>query len=120
MATTLRQARTANINDWGAVLHAKAEFHEAMPREGLEIYDRVGGGDGFASGMAYAFLAGKSPQEAVDYGATHGALVMTTPGDTSQVDLAEMESALYSRTARRSADRAPLPRSLRRRQRRPS
>ncbi len=100
VATTLRQARTANINDWGAVLHADGAFHEATPREGLEIYDRVGGGDGFASGMAYAFLSGKGPQEAVEYGAAHGALVMTTPGDTSQVDLAEVERALTSKTAR--------------------
>lgn len=100
VATTLRQARTANINDWGAVLYADGEFHEAMQREGLEIYDRVGGGDGFASGMAYAFLTGKTPEEAVNYGATHGALVMTTPGDTSQVDVAEVEAAMYSKTAR--------------------
>jgi 2-dehydro-3-deoxygluconokinase len=100
VATTLRHARTANVNDWGAVLYADGAFHEATPREGLEIYDRVGGGDGFASGMAYAFLAGKTPKEAVEYGAAHGALAMTTPGDTSMATLTEVEAAIGRRTAR--------------------
>lgn len=100
VGTTLRHARTANLNDWGAVLYAEGEFHEASQRENLEIYDRVGGGDGFASGMAYAFLSGKSAADAVEYGAAHGALAMTTPGDTSMVTLAEVEDALRRRTAR--------------------
>ena len=59
-----------------------ASIYEAPLRENLEIYDRVGGGDSFASGLVYGFLAGKAPQEAVEYGAAHGALAMTTPGDT--------------------------------------
>ena len=100
VGTTLRQARTANVNDWGAVLYADGEFYEATQREGLEIYDRVGGGDGFASGLAYAFLAGKSPADAVEYGAAHGALAMTTPGDTTMATLAEVESAIGRKTAR--------------------
>lgn len=100
VATTLRSAHTANVNDWGAVLYAGGEFHEATAREGLEIYDRVGGGDGFASGMIYALLAGKSPAEAVEYGATHGALAMTTPGDTSMASVDEVEAAIGSRSAR--------------------
>ena len=68
-----------------AILWAGGEFYEATMRENLEIYDRVGGGDGFASGLAYGFLEGKGPQAAVEYGAAHGALAMTTPGDTSMV-----------------------------------
>lgn len=100
VGTTLRNARTASVNDWGAVLYADGEFFEATPREGLEIYDRVGGGDGFASGLAYAFLEGKGPQQAVDYGAAHGALVMTTPGDTSQVTVAEVEAVMAGGGAR--------------------
>lgn len=99
-ATTLRNAKTAGINDWSAVMFAQGEFHTARRRENLEIYDRVGGGDGFASGLAYAFLAGKSPAEAVEYGAAHGALAMTTPGDTSMVTLAEVERAIGASGAR--------------------
>ncbi|TVR37735.1 MAG: sugar kinase [Nitriliruptor sp.] len=100
VATTLRHARTANVNDWGAVLYADGEFHEATQRQGLEIYDRVGGGDGFASGMIYALLAGKPPKDAVEYGAAHGALAMTTPGDTSMVSVQEVEAAITRKTAR--------------------
>jgi len=69
-------------------------------RENLEIYDRVGGGDGFASGLAFAFLVGKGPQAAVDYGAAHGALAMTTPGDTSMVNLKEVEAVMTGKGAR--------------------
>jgi 2-dehydro-3-deoxygluconokinase len=100
VATTLRNAKTATVNDWSAVLYADGELHVARQRENMEIYDRVGGGDGFASGMAYAFLAGKSPAEAVEYGATHGALAMTTPGDTSMVTLTEVERAMTASGAR--------------------
>ena len=100
VATTLRNAKTANSNDWGAILHADGRFHEATTREDLEIYDRVGGGDGFASGLAYAFMAGKDAQDAVEYGAAHGALVMTTPGDTSQVSVEEVEAAISAKSAR--------------------
>ena len=100
VATTLRNAKTASINDWGAILCAGGQFYEAPLRENLEIYDRVGGGDSFASGLAYAFLAGKSPQEAVEYGAAHGALAMTTPGDTSMVRTAEVEAVMKGKGAR--------------------
>lgn len=100
VATTLRNAKTATLNDWSAVLFAQDVLHTARQREDLEIYDRVGGGDGFASGLAYAFLSGKSPAEAVEYGATHGALAMTTPGDTSMVTLAEVERAIGASGAR--------------------
>jgi 2-dehydro-3-deoxygluconokinase len=100
VATTLRNARTATLNDWGAILHAGGAFHEAPMRENLEIYDRVGGGDSFASGLIYGFLAGKTPQEAVEYGAAHGALAMTTPGDTSMATLKEVETAMKGKGAR--------------------
>jgi len=99
-ATTLRNAKTATINDWSAVMFAQGQFQTARQRENLEIDDRVGGGDGFASGLAYAFLAGKSPAEAVEDGAAHGALAMTTPGDTSMVTLAEVERAIGAIGAR--------------------
>jgi 2-dehydro-3-deoxygluconokinase len=100
VATTLRNAKTATLNDWGAIVYAGGDFFEAPLRENLEIYDRVGGGDSFASGLIYAFLAGKTPQEAVEYGAAHGALAMTTPGDTSMVSLKEVEAILRGKGAR--------------------
>lgn len=91
VATTLREVRSASVNDWGAILYTGGGFHEARKRENLEILDRVGGGDSFASGLIYAILEGKTPQECVEYGAAHGALVMTTPGDTSMATLREVE-----------------------------
>ena len=100
VATTLRNAKTASLNDWGAILWTGGEFYEAPLRENLEIFDRVGGGDSFASGLAYAFLAGKTGQEAVQYGAAHGALAMSTPGDTSMASLKEVEAAMKGKGAR--------------------
>lgn len=100
VATTLRNAKSASVNDWGAILWADGQFHEARARPDLEIYDRVGGGDGFVSGMAYALLDGFSYAEAVEWGATHGALVMTTPGDTSMVTRADVERAVNATGAR--------------------
>jgi 2-dehydro-3-deoxygluconokinase len=100
VATTLRNAITASVNDWGAIAWAGGEFYEAPKRPGLEIYDRVGGGDSFASGLIYGFLAGKGPQWAVECGAAHGALAMTTPGDTSMVTLPEIERVMRGGTAR--------------------
>ena len=100
VATTLRAATSASRNDWGAVLFAEGQFHRATHRPGLEIYDRVGGGDSFASGLIYGFLAGKSPGECVEYGAAHGALAMTTPGDTAMASLAEVEKLVRGGGAR--------------------
>jgi 2-dehydro-3-deoxygluconokinase len=100
VATTLRNAKTATLNDWSAILYADGAFHEAMLRDHLEIYDRVGGGDSFASGLIYGFLAGKTPDEAVNYGAAHGALAMTTPGDTSTATLKEVEAVMKGKGAR--------------------
>jgi 2-dehydro-3-deoxygluconokinase len=90
VGTTLRNARTATVNDWGAVCSLGDDFFVAPVREGLEIFDRVGGGDSFASGLIYGFLAGKGPQWAVECGAAHGALAMTTPGDTTMATLDEV------------------------------
>ncbi len=90
VATTLRNAKTATRNDWGAVCYCDGQFYQARNREDLEIFDRVGGGDSFASGLIYGFLAGEGPQWAVECGAAHGALAMTTPGDTSMGTLKEV------------------------------
>jgi 2-dehydro-3-deoxygluconokinase len=100
VATTLRNAKTASVNDWGAVAYAGGEFFDASFRPDLEIYDRVGGGDSFASGLIYGLMEGKSAQEAVNYGAAHGALAMTTPGDTTTASLKEVEKAMRGGTAR--------------------
>jgi 2-dehydro-3-deoxygluconokinase len=101
VATTLRTVRTATVNDWGAIAWAAGEgFVEATPRPGLEILDRVGGGDSFASGLVYGLLEGKSLAEAVEYGAAHGALAMTTPGDTSMATLGEVEAQVAGAGAR--------------------
>jgi 2-dehydro-3-deoxygluconokinase len=100
VATTLRNARTASINDWGAVCYMDGELYQSQMREGLEIYDRVGGGDSFASGLIYGFLTGKGPQWAVECGAAHGALAMTTPGDTTMATLPEVEKVMKGGTAR--------------------
>jgi 2-dehydro-3-deoxygluconokinase len=100
VATTLRNATTATRNDWSAVCYHEGKLYQAPNREGLEILDRVGGGDSFASGLAYGFLAGKGPQWAVECGAAHGALAMTTPGDTTMATLAEVERVMKGGTAR--------------------
>jgi 2-dehydro-3-deoxygluconokinase len=100
IATTLRNAKTATVNDWGALAYCDGTFYEAPVRENLEIFDRVGGGDSFASGLIYGFLQDKDPQWSVECGAAHGALAMTTPGDTTMATLAEVQQAMKSRTAR--------------------
>ena len=94
VATTARTARSASVNDWAATVWADGRVHRSAMRENLEILDRVGGGDAFASGVAYALMAGLGPQAAADYGAAHGALAMTTPGDQSMASLAEIEAAI--------------------------
>ncbi len=100
VATTLRNAKTATLNDWGAVSYCDGGFYQAPVRENLEILDRVGGGDSFASGLIYGFLTGQGPQRAVEYGAAHGALAMTTPGDTSMASLVEVERVMKGGSAR--------------------
>jgi 2-dehydro-3-deoxygluconokinase len=100
VATTLRKAKTATRNDWGAICYADGAFYEATNRPDLEILDRVGGGDSFASGLIYGFLEGKGPRWAVDCGAAHGALAMTTPGDTSMATLKEVLQVMKGAGAR--------------------
>jgi 2-dehydro-3-deoxygluconokinase len=100
VATTLRTATTATLNDWGAVCYHEGQLHEAPTREALEIFDRVGGGDSFASGLIYGLMAGKGPRWAVECGAAHGALAMTTPGDTTMATLAEVERVMKGGSAR--------------------
>jgi 2-dehydro-3-deoxygluconokinase len=92
IATTLRTVHSASVNDWGAIAWADGKFFEAATRPGLEIFDRVGGGDSFASGLIYGLLERGDVQAAVELGAAHGALAMTTPGDTSMVSLREVET----------------------------
>ena len=100
VATTLRVARSATRNDWGAIAWCDGQFHEATPRPDLEILDRIGGGDSFASGLIYGLLTNRGPAWSVECGAAHGALAMTTPGDTSMVTLAEVERVMKGGTAR--------------------
>ena len=100
VGTTLRSARTASVNDWSAIAYAEGRFAQARMYENLEIWDRVGGGDSFASGFIYGFLAGKTLEEAVNYGAAHGALAMTTPGDTTMATRSEVEKVMRGGGAR--------------------
>lgn len=99
-ATTLRSVKTATVNDWGAILWHEGAFHQSREYKDLEILDRVGGGDSFASGVAYGFLSANDPAKAVEYGAAHGALAMTTPGDTSMVSAKEVEKVMAGGGAR--------------------
>lgn len=99
-ATTLREVHTATVNDWGAVCWHDGEFFEANAFPKLEIMDRVGGGDSFASGLIYGFLTHNDPAKAVNYGAAHGALAMTTPGDTTMVTVSEVEKVMGGGGAR--------------------
>lgn len=99
-ATTLRNAKTASVNDWGAVCFTEGQLFQAAMRPDLEIFDRVGGGDSFASGLIYGFLSGESPEWAVNCGAAHGALAMTTPGDTTMVGLADVQRVMKGGGAR--------------------
>ena len=98
--TTLRTVKTAGINDWGAICWANGQIYEATMRKNLEIFDRVGGGDSFASGLIYGLMTTGDPQLAVEYGAAHGALAMTTPGDTTMARLAEVEKIMAGGGAR--------------------
>lgn len=100
IATTLREVKTATINGWSALLYYQGQFYHSIGWENLEILDRVGGGDSFASGLIYGFLEGLDPQTCVNYGAAHGALAMTTPGDTSMASKAEVEKIVKGGSAR--------------------
>ena len=100
VGTTLREVKSGLINNWSAILWYDGQFYRSRRFDGLEIEDRVGGGDGFCSGLAFAFLKGMTPQEAVDLGAAHGALLQTTRGDTSQISHAELMHVYKGGSAR--------------------
>ena len=99
-ATTLREVKTATVNDWSALCYADGEIYKAKDYKGLEIMDRVGGGDSFASGLIYGLMTTNDAQLAVDYGAAHGALAMTTPGDTTMASKKEVEAVMGGAGAR--------------------
>ena len=99
-ATTLREVKTATVNDWSALCYADGEIFKAKDYKGLEIMDRVGGGDSFASGLVYGLMTTNDAQLAVDYGAAHGALAMTTPGDTTMASKKEVEAIMGGAGAR--------------------
>jgi 2-dehydro-3-deoxygluconokinase len=100
VCTTLREVKSGLVNNWGAILWHAGEFYEARQFADLEIEDRVGGGDGFSSGVAYGFSKGMTPDEIVNFGAAHGALLHTTRGDTSQVTLDEVMHVMRGGSAR--------------------
>lgn len=91
VAATLRRVHTASVNDWSAMAYIQGDFYRARNYEKLDILDRIGGGDGFVAGLVYGLLSGKDPQTAIQLGAAHGALAMSTPGDTSMATLQEVE-----------------------------
>ncbi len=100
IATTLRTVKTATVNDWSAICYADGKVYNGLALPGLEILDRVGGGDSFASGLIYGLMTTGDPQKAVNYGVAHGALAMTTPGDTSMASLKEVENIIGGAGAR--------------------
>lgn len=100
IATTLRTVKTATVNDWSAMVYADGKITRGMELPGLEIYDRVGGGDSFASGLIYGLMTYDDAGVAVNYGIAHGALAMTTPGDTSTAVLKEVENIVKGKGAR--------------------
>ena len=100
IATTLRTVKTATVNDWKAICWADGVVHMSKEYNGLEILDRVGGGDSFASGLVYGLMTTGDPEKAVNYGAAHGALAMTTPGDTSMASVNEVEAIMGGAGAR--------------------
>jgi 2-dehydro-3-deoxygluconokinase len=99
VATTLRTARSASVNGWGAIAYHQGKFYE-VPQKDVEVFDRVGGGDSFASGYLYGLIAGKDPQWALECGVAHGALAMSTPGDTTMATLPEVLRVMKGSSAR--------------------
>jgi 2-dehydro-3-deoxygluconokinase len=100
VCTTLREVKSGLINHWGGILWHEGRFYQARPFRDLEIEDRVGGGDGFSSGIAYGFCKGMEPEAIVNFGAAHGALLQSTRGDTSQVSLDEVLHVMQGGSAR--------------------
>ena len=100
VGTTLREVTSGLLNNWSAILYHDGRFYESRKYKDLEIEDRVGGGDGFCSGFAYGFLTGADLQSCVDLGAAHGALLQTTRGDCSQINLEELQHVASGGSAR--------------------
>lgn len=100
IATTLRTVKTATVNDWKAICWADGKIYNSIEFPALEILDRVGGGDSFASGLIYGLMTYGDAQKALNYGVAHGALAMTTPGDTSMASLKEVEAKVNGASAR--------------------
>jgi 2-dehydro-3-deoxygluconokinase len=100
VATSLREAHTATINDWSGVCSTRDSLHVGPQLEQLEIFDRVGGGDSFASGLIYGLLSELDLDTALAYAVAHGALAMTTPGDTSMATLRDVERLVAGGAAR--------------------
>lgn len=100
VGTTLREVLSGLVNNWSAIMYFDGDFYESRKYQNLEIEDRVGGGDGFCSGLVYGFLKGMSPQECVEIGAAHGALLQSTRGDTSMVTLEEIMHVVGGGSAR--------------------
>ncbi len=100
VGTTLRGVKTALVNDWSAIMWHDGRFYDGLNFPDLEIEDRVGGGDGFASGFTYGFLTEQQPQQCVNLGVAHGAMLMSTRGDTSQITLDELEHVAGGGSAR--------------------
>ena len=100
VATTLREVRTATVYDWSALCWAVGELYKEKNYKGLEIVDRVRGVDSFASGLIYGLMATGDAETAVNYGAAHGALAMTTPGDTTMASRKEVEAVMGGAGAR--------------------
>jgi 2-dehydro-3-deoxygluconokinase len=100
IATTLRVVHSASVNDWAGICYAADRVVATDVRRNLEILDRIGGGDSFASGMIYGLLCGFPIEEALEYGVAHGALAMTTPGDTSKATLADVQALVAGAGAR--------------------
>ena len=100
IATTLRTVKTATVNDWKAICWADGQIYQSKEYNGLEIMDRVGGGDSFASGLVYGLMTTGDPEKAVNYGTAHGALAMTTPGDTTMANVKEVEALMGGAGAR--------------------
>jgi 2-dehydro-3-deoxygluconokinase len=100
VGTTLREVTSGLLNNWSAILYYDGMFYQSKKYNNLEVEDRVGGGDGFCSGMMYGLLNGMPPQECVEMGAAHGALLQSTRGDTSMVTMEEIKHVMSGGSAR--------------------
>ena len=100
VGTSLRTVKSAGINDWSAICYVGGKFYQGLNFENMEIYDRVGGGDSFASGFIYGLMEIGDPARALNYGIAHGALAMTTPGDTSMASKSEVRALVEGKGAR--------------------